>query len=441
MRPLVEEAWRCYNTGATRASIAATWTAVTADIITKVIRLADEQDGRASTFRQDLMAAQKLGLDPEGVRKMQQIEDSLLSTALDLELIDSIGKRELQRIRQDRNLCVHPALRTLDEVYEPRPEVARGHLAVALTTLFIHPPTQGTKVVGEFTAYMSDPYFVPSAAHMQARFLDRVREATRRSVVDIAAKHALGVASPATDIALSPEQLADRMVTALEAFASRDRALVQGALRKLKTKFEALDGASKLRVLARLGSLDVFWDMVDAPLAEQLDAMIKELDTVEEGWLLPESAAVLALVRDPSARAQLPSLAPRFDESIRADRLAIAAQHPSPYFVPQIIKDLRTAHSWRVGEQIGQVLLRHAEWLSLEELREALDAWASNYQCRAAFGMPQIAVELLEATTRLGASRLAVFGDFVDAVRAEENADGSSLYSELEAVLKTHEGR
>jgi hypothetical protein len=41
VRPLAQEAWRCYNAGAIRASIAATWTAVTADIITKLIRLAD----------------------------------------------------------------------------------------------------------------------------------------------------------------------------------------------------------------------------------------------------------------------------------------------------------------------------------------------------------------------------------------------------------------
>jgi hypothetical protein len=36
VRPLAEEACRCYNSGAIRASIAVTWTAVTADIFTKL---------------------------------------------------------------------------------------------------------------------------------------------------------------------------------------------------------------------------------------------------------------------------------------------------------------------------------------------------------------------------------------------------------------------
>lgn len=146
-RPLAEEAWRCYNSGAIRASIAAIWTAITADIITKLIQLADDGESGAVTFRTEVANAQKKSISQDGVRAMQNIEASLLDKAAEFELIDSIGQRELQRIREDRNLCVHPSLRSFSEVYEPRPEVARGHLAVALTTLLIHPSTQGGKVL------------------------------------------------------------------------------------------------------------------------------------------------------------------------------------------------------------------------------------------------------------------------------------------------------
>ncbi len=79
VRPLAEEAWRCYNAGAARACIAAAWTAVTADIITKLVRMADDGDAQA--------------------------------------------------------------VRALGDVYERRPEVARGHLAIALATLLTHPLT------------------------------------------------------------------------------------------------------------------------------------------------------------------------------------------------------------------------------------------------------------------------------------------------------------
>jgi hypothetical protein len=150
VRPLAEEAWRCYNAGATRACIAATWTAVTADIITKLVRMADDGDNQAVPFRAALTSAQDNGLNKDGVRAMQDIEAPLLTRAAEVELIDAIGIRELERVREDRNLCVHPSLRTLDTVYQPRPEAARAHLAIALTTLFIHPPTQGRRLLEEF---------------------------------------------------------------------------------------------------------------------------------------------------------------------------------------------------------------------------------------------------------------------------------------------------
>ena len=90
IRPLAEEAWRSYNAGAIRASIAATWTAVTADIIGKVVHVADDGDANAVAFRGELAAAQVKGLTQDGVRAMQAIEAKLLAKAVDFELIDSI---------------------------------------------------------------------------------------------------------------------------------------------------------------------------------------------------------------------------------------------------------------------------------------------------------------------------------------------------------------
>ncbi|GAA3216947.1 hypothetical protein ACFO1B_15735 [Dactylosporangium siamense] len=150
VRRLIDEATRCYNAGAIRASIVATWTAVIADIIDKVIELADGGDADAQRFRATVENARDLGITTAGVQAMQKIEDGLLALAQRFELVDSVAARELERIREDRNLCVHPPLRRHGETYDPRPEVARAHLAVALTTLLVHPPTQGRRVVEDF---------------------------------------------------------------------------------------------------------------------------------------------------------------------------------------------------------------------------------------------------------------------------------------------------
>jgi hypothetical protein len=62
VRPLVHEAWRCYNAGAIRAAIASTWTAITADLIDKITRLADSGDTDAKAFRAEVDAAQGHGI-------------------------------------------------------------------------------------------------------------------------------------------------------------------------------------------------------------------------------------------------------------------------------------------------------------------------------------------------------------------------------------------
>lgn len=81
---------------------------MTTDIIGKLIELADGDDGKAKLFSAKVIAAQSKGISTDGVKQMQQIENELLDTAVEFELIDSVGKRELERIREDRNLCVHP---------------------------------------------------------------------------------------------------------------------------------------------------------------------------------------------------------------------------------------------------------------------------------------------------------------------------------------------
>lgn len=256
VRPLVEEAWRCYNAGAVRAAIPSTWTAVTTDLIDKITWLANGGEPAAKAFRAEVDAAQAHGIKTEGVRAMQKIEDKLLAEAEKFELIDSIGSRELGRIREDRNLCVHPSLRHLGEVYEPRPEVARGHLAIALSTVLTHPPTQGRKVLDEFTAYVCDPFFSPSPAHIQATFFDRVRTATRRNIVNLVVKHGLCELPPPAAIPIPPHLLADRMAETLKAFALRDRELVRTTLAALNPRFQPLDTGTQLRALARLGDQD-----------------------------------------------------------------------------------------------------------------------------------------------------------------------------------------
>lgn len=411
VRPLADEAWRCYNAGAIRASIAATWTAITADIITKLIRLADDGDTAVAPFRDKILEAQRQGLEGQGVRAMQVIEAELLDKATEFELVDSIGARELVRIREDRNLCVHPSLRYLGDVYEPRAEVAHGHLAVALSALLVHPPTQGRKALAEFVDYICDPFFVPALPHIQATFYDRVRTATRRTVVRFAAKHAVLQLDP--DGRMDAAQHADRMAIALDAFALRNRELIKEAIAEQRERFALAESTVMLGALSRLGNQDYFWSAIDDSLATRLQGL---LEHQVPGLAPPGTHGAffhLGVVRFDLARKRLPKLEDFFGRLHINDQMAIADSWPSRYFVSTVVDALRTAGSWRGGEAAGQLLLKHAPYLDTNDLRSALSHWVDNSQCREASGMPEIALMLFHATSHLGGARVEAFREFL----------------------------
>ncbi|ATY17090.1 hypothetical protein CU254_41670 (plasmid) [Amycolatopsis sp. AA4] len=435
-RPLAEEAWRCYTSGAIRASIAATWTAVTADIIAKLIQLADSGDGAAVAFRASVTGAQEKGVSPDGVKAMQNIEAGLLSKAAQFELIDPIGQRELERIREDRNLCVHPSLRSFGEAYEPQPEVARAHLAVALTTLLTHPPTQGGKILEQYINYTCDPSFVPVVSLVQANFFDRVRTAARTNIAKFAAKHALRELDP--ENRLPAVEYAYRSAFVLLAFAQRDRELVRSAVATQRGEFETLEGDKQLRALMRLCDEDFFWDIVDEPLRKKFQILLSP--TIAAGhWdpLPADTASVLAVVTSTYARERFPDLEQRFSSLPQLHRMNVVAARPHRYFLPEVLGFLKEAGSFRIGEQAGQLLVQHSPFLSLDDLHAALTAWADNHECRRAAQMPELAVALFRTTARLGTIRATAFVDFLTKIKdlSEEN-DSYYLYPALEVVLR-----
>jgi hypothetical protein len=423
-RPHADEARQCYNAGAIRASIAATWTAITADIIAKIGHLADDGETGAKAVNEDVLSAQKQGLTPAGIQAMQHIEASLLDKALELEIVDAVDKRALERIREDRNVCVHPSLRPFNETYLPLPEVARAHLAVALDVLLVHRPTQGRKIVESYFDFTCSPSFVPTVTHIQSAYFDRVRPATRRSLTIIAAKHAVLHLDP--DDRMDALLYANRSASVLKAFAGRDRGLVRDIVVGLRDRFRHVTPHAQARALARLGDEDFFWDMTDGPLVDQFNSLI---DLPGRGPDWQPDAAAFSHVAIESVRKRLPSLERQFAHFSPQQRARIIAARPHPYFVPAIIELLHRASNYRFGEQVGQLLISHAEFLTVDDLSKALAAWGDNDQARRAASMPEVAVSLLMATSHLGPARAAVFVAFLDRVRENTTDDDDDFYT------------
>lgn len=436
VRPLVREAWRCYNAGAIRACIVATWAAVTTDLIDKIGQLADDGDGNAKEFRKRVEQAQTDGLTTQSVKTMQDIERDIPTKALEFELIDTITQRELARLQEDRHLCAHPSLRSLGEVYKPRPEVARAHLAVALEALLTQPPSQGQRVVMRFKKYLCDPLFSANPAYLTTTFLRQTRSAARRRIVDLAVKHAIRELPADPETSIDPVVLADRMAQCLHAFTDADRNLVSDRLAKSFDQLRGLHSDQLLRATARLGDLDVFWEQVDDPLANRLDELVTNVVSTGDESLSNWLVQVLALVRIDLVRQRLPHLEDAFKGLEVYNRAIVMARNPDEYFshyVPQLLEE---APGWRLAEDVTRLaVIPYGHLLNVELLAQTLTNWAENNQCRQAYGMAQYAVDFYRATAHLGEAGREEWRRFLKSVRELEAEDSYHRYTELEAII------
>ncbi|MCP2097350.1 MULTISPECIES: hypothetical protein [Actinosynnema] len=443
VRQLVDDAWRCYSAGVNRAAIVSVWTAIITDITDKIVWLAEEGDGDANTFRTELRQAQQARLNSE-ISAIQTIESRLLREAEKFDLVEKTSMIDLDRVRHDRNRCVHTSLHHEDEVYEPTAETARAHLVTALTLLLTHPPLGGKRLFGRFIDYVCDPRFVLSEPHLLTTFHDRLRPRTRAQIFEVAAKHAL-LELP-TDGWLPADQCADRMAKVLVLLASRDRERAREAAAKGMGRFAQLSANQKLRALARLGDQDFFWDTLPQDQHEHLTMLVDGLDVRQidlgdraAAGLLRMVAVLRALVGSEQARERLPVLEIKFNALTDQQKMRAATQRPARFFLPAVLTTLREAQNWDTGASAEHALIAHARFLDLDLLRSALQAWSGNDQCYNADTAPAAAVSLFHATEHLGRARIEVFGQFLTALPLDgDETPYCTFYAALAETLQAN---
>ncbi|MET8202401.1 hypothetical protein [Micromonospora taraxaci] len=74
--------------------------------------------------------------------------------------------------------------------------------------------------------------------------------------------------------------------------------------------------------------------------------------------------------------------------------------------------------------------MRHAGFLTLDALTDALTWCTNTSQCRAASKMPELAVTLFQDAAHLGVARVAVFRESPDLVLTYEQTSSSYTYLE-----------
>ena len=169
-RSYVDEAIKAYRAGSLKAAIVATWVAVTFDIIAKIRELADGGDAQARAF----IDTHDANVGSSNAKKLLEIEAGLLDEAeTKFEFIDPISRRHFDRLKQDRNLCAHPAFTIDGPLFAPEPELVRLYIVEAVRNLLALRPVVGKTILDLFDRDFQSDLF-PTTEEDVTRFV-RIR--------------------------------------------------------------------------------------------------------------------------------------------------------------------------------------------------------------------------------------------------------------------------
>lgn len=187
----IREAARCYEGGAYRAAIIATYVAVCFDLISKLKALEADGDAAAKTLLATLAAVrvQQDKNDPAAIPALLAFERNLLEEFRDK--FDFFGTNEfdeLARLRADRNRCAHPTFLKSDEPYSPSAELARLHIRNAIKYVLSQQPKQGKAALATLQSIVLGSYFPDAAEAAATRLkgspLGTAKEALVKAFVD-----------------------------------------------------------------------------------------------------------------------------------------------------------------------------------------------------------------------------------------------------------------
>jgi hypothetical protein len=123
------DAVKACKAGALRAALSSAWVALVYDLIAKYRELGALGDAAAIAFIQSWDAATAAG----DVRRLLQLEATIVEDAtINTQIVNRIARTQLERLREDRNFCAHPAFSAEAELFEPSPELVRLHLVNAV---------------------------------------------------------------------------------------------------------------------------------------------------------------------------------------------------------------------------------------------------------------------------------------------------------------------
>lgn len=387
-RSYILEAIDAYRGGAYRSAIVSTWISVNFDIISKIRELSNQGDQNAKTFIDKLDQA----ISSKQIKSLQNIEEQLLEKAKkDFEFLSNQEFSDLFQLKQDRNLCAHPAFVTEEILFEPEPERVRMHIVHAVKYLLQHRPVQGKSAIERIVRDIKTNSFPVTlnmaSLFLNSKYLDHAKKSLIENLILLLLKATLR-----GDISELPLTYSRQMILTLRAISHRHPDIYEEQVKaKIPTIGESLEEDCLPNTFQLLEADPRCWNWLD----ESTKVRLKELLRVSLDKPSIRNFAFGAMrVNDLKL-----VIIEAFNKLSSEMQISIIKMTPQPEFTAQAIALYSEASSYRHAESLGKsVILPMSNFFSVTDVQNILKVVEENNQIYDASGTPVILSELFEKT-------------------------------------------
>lgn len=390
-RSYILEAIDAYRGGAYRSSIISVWIAVNFDIISKIRELANRGDKMAQNFVNTLDQA----IRTKNIKELQRVEESLLDKAEnDYQFISNQEKYDLEQLKNDRNLCAHPAFISEDMLFEPEPERVRMHIVHVIKYLLQHPPIQGKNaiegIVRDIKSISFPDTLEDASIFLNTRYLDRSKKVLIENIIVLLLKAVLKGNLEHLPLLNYSKQI----FLTLQAISKRHPDIYEERMQANTLKIvESLNDECLPNVFRLIASDPRCWNWLDEATKSQLKAYIKS--SVNQTNI---HISIFKMIIISDLKSIIIEI---FNSFSVAKQINIIKSVPQPEFAEQAIKLYSKPSSFRDAEFLGEsLILPMISCFCLTDIQKTLKVVQENHQIYDATGTPKIMVEIYEKTNQ-----------------------------------------
>lgn len=399
------DAVKAYKAGALRAAMTSVWVALVYDLIAKYRELSAMGDPAATAFLLSWDNATAAG----DIKKLLQLEASIIDESTkNTQVVNRIAGIHLQRLREDRHLCAHPAFSAEAELFEPSPELVRLHLVNAVDLVLSQEPLQGKAIFDLYDADVQSPGFPTAYSrvldYVEQRYLERVRAQNVRNFGTVLAKSLLN------GVPAQWEPQHHKILFSLVAVRERAVSAWADVSQAIVRLIDNLEPQNRPRAIAFIAAFPDFWPLLLEPTRTALQQTVENADPATL-----TDYRILSGLTVPHFRASLT----RVIAGLSRERLAeaIAAQ-PHPELWPSAIEIYTESGGWRGSEaNFRDLIAPFAGRLSSQQLEQLLDAILENGQNWDAAETDRLLLSVLRNATATDLPAIAARNRFYQHVR------------------------